>query len=157
MQDCQKQLGVFFGIHWNSNKMQKCWSQGTASEKQNCWAPPQPSESQDPEAEGGCVLVLWRLEVCCGWLTPPSVQHYKPVSVKSSLEAPLKVACQTLAASSLPLHRVAGLKLTHQWHMLTDGPILMCLVCRFLYRFYYPVIQTPTLPRLPGCPDACKW
>lgn len=71
MQNCQMQLRVFFGIHWKSNKMQKCRSQGRASEKQNCWAPPEPSESQDPEAGGGvsseretagrleCAPVLW--------------------------------------------------------------------------------------------------
>lgn len=57
--------------------MQKCRSQGTASEKQNCWAPPQPSESQDPKAEGGvsseseyegwkCVPLLWLADTSLG-------------------------------------------------------------------------------------------
>lgn len=89
-------LGVFFGIYWKSNKMQRCWSQGTASDKQNCWAPPQASESQDPKAEGGvpsetecegwkCALLLWLTDSSLSatslrkligkWLASPQLLH----------------------------------------------------------------------------------
>lgn len=142
-QDCQMQLRVFFGVHWKSNKMQQCRSQGTASEKQNCWAPPQPSKSQDPEAEGGVSSEgegrkAGSVLHCSGLLTPPSVLPCIHVCGKSLRKLLWSSGWPGLSCSipAPPQWGQRGLELTRQPHAWTNAPLAMSLVYRFHRRFY---------------------
>lgn len=84
-------LGVFFGIHWKSNKMQRCWSQGTASDKQNCWALHRQVKAKILRQKEVCLrrqsVKVGSVLCCCGSLTAPSVQHLSGSSLESGLPA----------------------------------------------------------------------